>query len=163
MKYLIFVIVLFSNLAACAPESKNTIITAVNSTSLQSMNNSVEVIHNGIFPIAPLSKNRNIQIISEQQEYEEILLQYSSDKSETVDFELYEVMLLTTNEHDNSGFSVEIGTLVDLGFALQLNIIYHYPDSTCVSNPATNQPYLFLKFHKEVHLHILETPILNPC
>jgi hypothetical protein len=122
-----------------------------------------QVLHQDTTLESGLEHSKQIRFFSGQIDYEDELINYSSDVPQEVDFSQYRLVLIDGGTHSVPGYTVTVGDAYEEDDIVTLEVNYTTPGNNCSNNDISYNPYVFVRIETTLDVVVTEMAAKTDC
>jgi hypothetical protein len=110
-----------------------------------------------------LEHSKQIRFFSGQIDYEDELINYSSDVPQEVDFSQYRIVLIDVGTRSVPGYTVTVGDAYEEDDIVTLAVNYTTPGVNCRDSGVSYNPYVFVRIETTLDVVVTEMATKTDC
>ena len=118
---------------------------------------SFATLHQSSYLESGLQHERQFRIFSDQESYEDELVNYTSDQAQTVDFDANQVVLFDMGVRGSTGYSVSLTDATEESDVVTLEIKYVRPAADCSVTTVETNPWVVFRIESLNEIVVQET------
>jgi len=118
---------------------------------------SFATLHQSSYIDSGLQHERAFRIFSDQESYEDELVNYTSDQAQTVDFSTNQVVLFDMGTRDSTGYSISLTDATEESDVVTLEIKYVRPAADCSVTTVETNPWVVFRIESLNEIVVQET------
>ncbi|MEK9712936.1 MAG: protease complex subunit PrcB family protein [Thalassolituus sp.] len=111
----------------------------------ESVDVSFATLHQSAYLESGLEHDRTFQVFTDQESYEDELINYTSDQAQTVDFKENQVVLFDMGSRSSTGFSISLMDVSEADDVVTLEINYVRPGGDCSVTTTDTNPWVMFR------------------
>ncbi|MCD8521054.1 MAG: protease complex subunit PrcB family protein [Saccharospirillaceae bacterium] len=120
-------------------------------------------LHQGLNPVSADSDIKTIRIVSNADDYRELLADYSAESAKTLDFNQYQIVLIDLGNRPSGGYSIRIDGVLEQNNHIVLEFTQLTPGTDCNYSEAQTNPYRFEAIKSLKEIVIQESIAADKC
>lgn len=123
------------------------------------------ILHQNTVLESGVEHAKKLQFFPQQADYEDELINYTSDSAENVDFDQYQVVLIDMGMRSLSDSAVTISGAYEEEGIVTLEVRYTIPSDNCTDtgNSTDYNPYVFVRVETTLELVVSESGVQTDC
>lgn len=122
-----------------------------------------QVLHQDTTLESGLEHSKQIRFFSGQIDYEDELINYSSDVPQEVDFSQYRIVLIDVGTRSVPGYTVTVGDAYEEDDIVTLAVNYTTPGVNCRDSGVSYNPYVFVRIETTLDVVVTEMATKTDC
>lgn len=122
-----------------------------------------QVLHQDTILESGLEHSKQIRFFDAQIDYEDELINYSSDVPQEVDFSQYRIVLVDVGTRSVPGYTVTVGDTYEEDEIVTLEVNYTTPGDNCRDNGVSYNPYVFVRIETTLDVVVTEMATKTDC
>lgn len=123
----------------------------------------IQILHQSTALESGLEHTKQIRFFGQQVDYEDELINYTSDDAAIVDFDQNQVVLLDMGTRSIVGYQVELVAAYKEENIVTLDVSYTTPGNGCGDSSTDYTPYLFARVETTAEIVVEESAIETNC
>jgi len=120
-------------------------------------------LHQGLNPVSAGSEIKTIRIVSNADDYRELLAGYSAESAKTLDFNQYQIVLIDLGIRPSGGYGIRVDDVLEQNNHVVLEFTQLTPGSGCDYSEAQTNPYRFEAIKSLKEIVIQESIATDKC
>lgn len=128
-----------------------------------SENITTQILHKSSFLESGIEHTKKIRFLNQQADYEDELINYTSDDALIVNFDENQVVLFDMGTRTVDGYQLELVTATKSNGIVTLEVSYTTPGNGCNNSSTDYTPYMFVRVETTSEIVIEESATQASC